>query len=229
MPSAAQVSTHRLDGPEAAAPHGLYASVVKRGLDVALALGLLVVLLPVMAVVWAAVRLALGAPVLHRDVRAGLGGRPIRIAKFRSMREASGPDGRPLPDAERLGPFGRFLRRTSLDELPQLCSVVSGDMSLVGPRPLPQRYVPRYSARQATRLLVRPGLTGWAQIHGRNAVAWPERLEYDARYVDLLRRPVAPLVDLWVVLVTVVQVVGQTLTGRGVAAPGSATMEEFLP
>jgi lipopolysaccharide/colanic/teichoic acid biosynthesis glycosyltransferase len=102
-------------------------------------------------------------------------------------------------------------------------------MSLVGPRPLPERYVPRYSARQATRLLVRPGLTGWAQIHGRNAVAWPERLEYDAQYVDLLRRPAAPLVDLWILLATVFQVVGQAFTGRGVAAPGSVTMEEFLP
>jgi len=229
MPSAAQVSRRPLDEPEADAPRGLYASAVKRGLDVAIALLLIVVLLPVMAVVWALVRLALGAPALHRDVRAGLGGRPIRIAKFRSMREASGPDGRPLPDAERLGWFGRLLRRTSLDELPQLFSVVGGDMSLVGPRPLPERYVPRYSARQATRLLVRPGLTGWAQIHGRNAVAWPERLEYDARYVEFLRRPVAPLVDLWVVVATVFQVVGQAFTGRGVAAPGSATMEEFLP
>jgi sugar transferase EpsL len=229
MPSAAQVSRRPLDGQEASAPRGLYASAVKRGLDVAIASLLIVVLLPVMAVVWALVRLALGAPAFHRDVRAGLGGRPIRIAKFRSMREVSGPDGRPLPDAERLGGFGRLLRRTSLDELPQLFSVVGGDMSLVGPRPLPERYVPRYSARQATRLLVRPGLTGWAQIHGRNAVAWPERLEYDARYVELLRRPVAPLVDLWVVVATVFQVVGQAFTGRGVAAPGSATMEEFLP
>jgi len=229
MPSAAQVSTPRLDGSEAAAPRGLYATVVKRGLDVAIALALIVVLLPVMAVVWAAVRLTLGSPALHRDVRAGLGGRPIRIAKFRSMQEAHGPDGRPLPDAERLGAFGRLLRRTSLDELPQLFSVVGGDMSLIGPRPLPERYVPRYSARQATRLLVRPGLTGWAQIHGRNAVAWGERLEYDARYVEFLRRPVAPLVDLWILLATAFQVVGQALTGRGVAAPGSATMEEFLP
>lgn len=213
-------------GPEP--PRGLYATVVKRAIDAVVAAAMIVPLLPVMALVWLAVRITLGAPTLHREVRAGLLGRPIRVAKFRSMREANGPDGRPLPDAARLGPFGRLLRRTSLDELPQLFSIVAGDMSLVGPRPLPERYVARYSARQATRLLVRPGLTGWAQIHGRNAVAWPERLEYDAVYVDLLRRPVAPLVDLWILVVTVFQVIGQAFTGRGVAAPGSATMEEFL-
>jgi len=210
-------------------PTGIYATFGKRCCDAALAVALIVVLAPVLAVVGLAVRVALGAPVLHRDVRAGRLGRPIRIAKFRSMREANGPDGRPLPDADRLAPFGRLLRRTSLDELPQLFSVAVGDMSLVGPRPLPERYVPRYSARQATRLLVRPGLTGWAQIHGRNAVAWPERLEYDARYVDLLRRPIAPLVDLWILLTTVFQVAWQAITGRGVAAPGSVTMDEFLP
>ena len=222
MPSAAEVAS-------AVPPTGVYATVVKRCCDAILAVALIVVLAPLLAIVWLAVRVAIGAPVLHRDVRAGRDGRPIRIAKFRSMREANGADGRPLPDADRLVPFGRLLRRTSLDELPQLFSVAVGDMSLVGPRPLPERYVPRYSARQATRLLVRPGLTGWAQIHGRNAVAWPERLEYDARYVDLLRRPMAPLVDAWILLATVFQVVWQAVTGRGVAAPGSATMDEFLP
>lgn len=229
MPPATRIAAGMDITDETAPPRGLYASVVKRAIDVVVAGVLVVVLLPVMALVWLAVRLVLGAPALHFDVRAGLGGRPIRIAKFRSMREALGSDGRLLPDAARLGSFGRLLRRTSLDELPQLASVVLGDMSLVGPRPLPERYVPRYSARQATRLLVRPGLTGWAQIHGRNAVAWPQRLEYDATYVDLLRRPAAPLVDLWILLATVFQVVGQAFTGRGVAAPGSVTMEEFLP
>lgn len=231
MPSTTRFATDATvtQAADAASPRGLYASLVKRGADVVVAGVLFVVLLPVMALVWLSVRLVLGAPTLHVDVRAGLRGRPIRIPKFRSMREACGPDGRPLPDAARLGAFGRLLRRTSLDELPQLASVVRGDMSLVGPRPLPERYVPRYSARQATRLLVRPGLTGWAQIHGRNAVAWPERLEYDAEYVDLLRRPSAPLVDLWILMATAFQVVGQAFTGRGVAAPGSVTMEEFLP
>jgi len=217
--------------PPAAArdPGGWYARAGKRLLDVCAATLLLAVGLPLMAMVAGAVWLVLGSPVLFRDERAGRHGRPFRLVKFRSMREALQPDGSPLPDGERLGRFGRFLRRTSLDELPQLANVLAGDMSLIGPRPLPLRYVPRYSPRQATRLLVRPGLTGWAQIHGRNAVDWPERLEHDARYVELLRHPAAPLVDLWIAAVTAVQLVWQAATGRGVAAPGSATMTEFLP
>lgn len=210
-------------------PASFYARFVKRPLDIVLATILLVLLAPVMLLTWLAVRLVLGAPALFRDERAGLGGRAIQIAKFRSMSLATGPDGQPLPDAERLGAFGRFLRQTSLDELPQLFSVLSGDMSLVGPRPLPMRYVARYDARQATRLTVRPGITGWAQIHGRNAVAWPERLEYDAEYVERLARPGAMLADFWIVLMTIVQILWQALTGRGVAAPGAATMQEFSP
>ena len=206
-----------------------YARFLKRPLDILLSAALVLLLAPVMLLTWLAVRLVLGAPALFRDERAGLAGRPIRIAKFRSMTSATGPDGALLPDAERLGAFGRFLRRSSLDELPQLFSVLAGDMSLVGPRPLPLRYVARYTPRQATRLLVRPGLTGWAQIHGRNAVAWPERLEYDAEYVERMRRPGAILTDFWIVLVTMVQILFQAVTGRGVAAPGSATMQEFAP
>ena len=206
-----------------------YARFLKRGCDLVAAAVLFVVLLPVITLVALVVWLALGRPILHRDERAGLGGRTIRIAKFRSMTSATGPDGRLLPDADRLGPFGRFLRRTSLDELPQLFSVLKGDMSLVGPRPLPLRYVPRYNARQVTRLDVRPGLTGWAQIHGRNAVDWPERLELDARYVEMLARPTAPLTDLWIVGVTAFQILLQAVTGRGISATGSATMHEFAP
>jgi len=212
-----------------APPRGLYACGVKRIGDVLVAAALLLVLAPVMALVWLAVRLALGRPVLHVDQRAGRGGAPIRIWKFRSMREAYGPDGEPLPDAERLGAFGRWLRRTSLDELPQLFGVLAGDLSLVGPRPLPLRYVDRYTPRQAGRLLVRPGLTGWAQVHGRNAVQWPQRLEYDARYVEMLGAWWAPAADCWIMVLTAVQIMGSALTGRGVSAPGSATMEEFLP
>jgi len=207
----------------------LYARSLKRVADLLVSGALLVLLLPVMAFVALAVRLALGTPLLHWDERAGLEGRPIRIAKFRSMTEVRGPDGSLLPDNARLGPFGRFLRRTSLDELPQLFSVFSGDMSLVGPRPLPLRYVPRYSPRQATRLTVRPGLTGWAQIHGRNAVDWPERLELDARYVEMLARPTAPLTDLWIVAATAFQILIQAATGRGISGAGTATMHEFAP
>lgn len=207
----------------------LYAGPVKRLLDVVASAALVAVLSPVMLLTWLAVRLVLGKPALYREERAGLAGRPFEIMKFRSMTRATDPVGRLLPDAERLGGFGRFLRRTSLDELPQLFSVLAGDMSLVGPRPLPLRYRDRYTPRQATRLLVRPGITGWAQIHGRNSVAWPERLEYDADYVERLGRWTAPATDAWIVLVTIVQIVWQAVTGRGVSAPGVATMQEFCP
>ncbi len=206
-----------------------YARVLKRLLDVVVTLSLIVFLSPVMLLTWLSVRVFLGSPALFYDERAGLGGRPFRLVKFRSMTTATGPDGVLLPDAQRLGAFGRFLRRTSLDELPQLFNVLAGDMSLVGPRPLPVRYVPRYDARQATRLLVRPGLTGWAQIHGRNDVAWPERLEYDAEYVERLGHWTAPFTDFRIVFVTIFQIGWQSVTGRGVAAPGSATMQEFAP
>ena len=210
-------------------PQSLYAGPVKRLLDIVASAALVAVLSPVMLLTWLAVRVVLGRPALYREERAGRGGRPFEIVKFRSMTAATDAAGRLLPDAERLGGFGRFLRRTSLDELPQLFSVLRGDMSLVGPRPLPLRYVERYTPRQATRLLVRPGITGWAQIHGRNAVAWPERLEYDADYVERLGRWTAPATDVWIVLVTIVQVVWQAVTGRGVSAPGVATMQEFCP
>jgi len=210
-------------------PHGIYATVAKRACDLTAAAVLLVILAPVMAVVALAVRLVLGRPVFHRELRAGLDGKPFEIVKFRSMAERVDDAGRLLPDEQRLGLFGKCLRATSLDELPQLVSVLRGEMSLVGPRPLPLRYVARYSPRQSTRLLVRPGLTGWAQIHGRNALDWGPRLEYDARYVDMLRRWYAPLADCWIIVVTLLQLTIQALTGRGVAAPGAATMQEFQP
>lgn len=207
----------------------MYSPTLKRLLDILAATALLVLLMPVIAVVWLAVRLVLGAPVFYATERAGRHGRPIVLVKFRTMTNATGPDGRLLPDAQRLTPFGNFLRRTSLDELPQLAGVVVGDMSLVGPRPLPLRYVARYSPRQAERLRVLPGLTGWAQIHGRNAVDWPRRLELDARYVEMLGRWYAPFVDLFILVCTIVQLGWAAITGRGIAAPGSATMHEFNP
>lgn len=207
----------------------IYARVFKRLCDLAGAVALLALLAPLMFITWLAVRLLLGSPVLFRDERAGLRGEPFRIMKFRSMTTATDADGSLLPDGERLGPFGKFLRRTSLDELPQLLNILAGDMSVVGPRPLPVRYTSRYDARQAMRLFVRPGLTGWAQIHGRNAVDWPERLDYDAQYVERMSRWTAPFTDCWIVVVTIGQVVWQAVTGRGVAAPGSATMQEFRP
>ena len=208
---------------------GLYALVFKRLADLVVAAVLIGLLLPVMAAVALVVRIAIGSPVVFVDERAGKDGRPFRLVKFRSMSEARDASGRLLPDGERLGAVGRLLRRTSLDELPQLFNVLGGQMSLIGPRPLPLRYIPRYSPRQASRLLVRPGLSGWAQIHGRNALDWPARLELDAQYVEFLGRWYAPCIDLWIAVVTAFQIVYQSLTGRGVAAPGSATMTEFNP
>lgn len=210
-------------------PATFYARFVKRACDVVLSLVAIAIALPIMALTGLAVLIVLGPPVLFRDERAGLGGRPLRIAKFRSMSDARNAGGSLAADSIRLGSFGRFLRRTSLDELPQLFNVLAGDMSLVGPRPLPLRYVSRYNARQAARLLVAPGLTGWAQIHGRNAVDWPQRLEYDAQYVERLGRPGAWRTDLWIVVATAFQILTQAVTGRGIAGPGAVTMKEFNP
>ncbi len=211
------------------APRNLYASRMKRLIDVSLAAVAVVILLPLMGLVALAVLCVLGPPVFFCDERAGLNGCPIQVVKFRSMSNSKDAAGKHLPDEARLGFFGRFLRRTSLDELPQLFSIIGGSMSLIGPRPLPIRYIARYSPRQAARLLVRPGLTGWAQVNGRNAVAWPERLELDARYVEMLGRPGALFTDCWIVGLTMLQLVSQAITGRGIASPGSATMQEFAP
>jgi sugar transferase EpsL len=216
------------DSPPVSRPKTLYARVFKRVFDAVGAAALLVLLSPVLLLTAVAVAAFMGFPILFRDRRAGLNGQPFTLLKFRSMRNASGHDGRQLPDAQRLTSFGTLLRRTSLDELPQLFCVIAGSMSLVGPRPLPERYLPRYSARQASRLFVRPGLTGWAQTHGRNAVDWEKRLALDADYVAMLGRSGGLLIDLRIVASTVGQVLLQALTGRGVSAPGQATMQEFL-
>lgn len=192
---------------------------MKRLLDAAVAGAALVLLAPVLALTAVAVAVFLGRPVLFRQVRPGLHARPFAVAKFRTMTDARGPDGALLPDAVRLTPFGRWLRRTSLDELPQLWNVLRGDMSLVGPRPLLFEYLPLYSTRHATRHAVRPGLTGWAQVNGRNALSWPERLDLDAWYVE--HRTLA--LDLRILWMTV----GAVLAGRGISQQGQATMEPF--
>ena len=208
-------------------PRGFYARFVKRGIDTVVAAALLALLVPVLLGTWAAVVAVLGYPAFYSDRRAGRGGVPIVIGKFRSMSEAVGRDGQLLADGERLGAFGRFLRRTSLDELPQLVSVLTGDMSLIGPRPLPLRYVGRYNSRQRRRLEVRPGLTGLAQVRGRNGLDWPARLELDVRYVEILSRWYAPVVDIGIFVATGGVVAWQGLTGRGISGAGSVTMKEF--
>ncbi|WP_254605602.1 sugar transferase [Deinococcus sp. JMULE3] len=192
---------------------------LKRVLDVVLAGGALLLLGPWLLLLAAVVRSRLGSPVLFSQVRPGLDGRPFLMHKFRSMTDGRGPDGALLPDAQRLTAFGRFLRASSLDELPGLLNVLWGDMSLVGPRPLLMEYLPLYSARQARRHEVRPGLTGWAQVNGRNALSWEEKFELDVWYVE--HRSLR--LDLRILALTVSKV----LRRDGISAPGEATMERF--
>lgn len=194
---------------------------MKRLFDVAAVIATAPLWLPLLLVVALLVRVKLGSPVLFRQRRPGRDAVIFELVKFRTMREARDAAGRMLPDAERLAPFGRWLRATSLDEVPELWNVLRGDMSLVGPRPLLVQYLGRYSPRQARRHEVRPGLTGLAQVMGRNAISWEERLEWDVRYVEThgLR------LDAKILLLTFKAVLLRT----GVSAHGEATMPEFNP
>lgn len=193
--------------------------MLKRAMDIGLSGLALVVLSPIILGIWIAVRRRMGAPALFRQVRPGLHGRPFEMIKFRTMRDAVGPDGQPLSDAERLTPFGRWLRATSLDELPELWNVFRGDMSLIGPRPLLMEYLPLYSPEQARRHEVRPGISGWAQVNGRNALSWERKFELDVWYVDRH--------NLWLDLKIILLTVGRILRRDGISAPGSATAERF--
>ena len=195
--------------------------MVKRTFDFLAAATLLVLLSPAIAAIAAVVRWRLGSPVLFRQRRVGLGGRPFDILKFRTMRDASGTDGQPLPDEERLTPFGRLLRSTSLDELPGLVNVLRGEMSLVGPRPLLPPYLRWYTPEQNRRHDVRPGITGWAQVNGRNAIGWTEKFALDVWYVDHQSLGL----DLRILLRTVAKVVRRS----DISAAGEATMAAFGP
>ncbi|WP_163929920.1 sugar transferase [Paraferrimonas sp. SM1919] len=157
---------------------------MKRLIDVSVSLLLLLLFSPIMLITAWQIKKKLGSPVLFTQQRPGLYGKPFNMLKFRSMKDAVDENGNPLPDEERLTPFGQKLRATSLDELPGLLSVLKGDMSLVGPRPLLMQYLPLYNKRQSTRHNVRPGITGWAQVNGRNAISWEQKFEYDAWYVE---------------------------------------------
>ncbi|MBB5045191.1 sugar transferase [Shinella fusca] len=192
---------------------------MKRLLDVALVLATSPLWAPLIIVLAVLVRVNLGSPVFFSQVRPGLGARPFRLVKFRSMTDARNASGELLPDSERLPPFGQLLRSTSLDELPELLNVLKGDMSLVGPRPLLTEYLPLYSKEQARRHEMRPGLTGWAQVNGRNALAWEEKFKLDVWYVDNQ----SLLLDLRILFLTLAKV----LRREGVNADGSATAERF--
>lgn len=193
--------------------------MIKRLFDIVASALALLLLAPVLACVALLVAAKLGRPVLFRQQRPGLNEKPFTMFKFRTMLDTCDASGRPLSDAERLTPFGRKLRATSLDELPELWNVLKGDLSLVGPRPLLMEYLPRYNARQRRRHKVRPGLTGWAQVHGRNAVGWNDRFELDVWYVNHR--------SFWLDLKILLLTLRLVLSRRGVNAQGEATMCKF--
>ena len=192
----------------------------KRLFDLVLAVTALILLTPVMLIVAGAVRIFLGPRVLFSQLRPGLHGRPFTIYKFRTMMDEQDENKNPLPDGERLTFLGRFLRKTSIDELPELFNVLKGDMSIVGPRPLLMQYLDRYTPEQARRHEVKPGITGWAQINGRNAITWDEKFKLDVWYVDNW----SLWLDVKIILMTVVKV----LKRDGISQTGHATAQEFL-
>ena len=196
-----------------------YRQTGKRIVDVAGAVLLLAVSTPILLFTWLLVRVRLGRPVLFRQSRPGLHGDPFVLVKFRSMRDLAGQDGQPRADAERLTRVGRLLRAASLDELPTLWNVLVGDMSMVGPRPLLMEYLPRYNPEQARRHEVKPGITGWAQVNGRNALTWEEKFKFDVWYVDHCSIGL----DLRILGMTLVK----ALKGEGISAEGHATMPVF--
>lgn len=200
-------------------PGSLPYRLTKRMIDLVGAATLIVLFAPVMIVVALLVLIFLGRPVLFRQLRPGLNGRLFTISKFRTMKDARTNEGEPMPDAVRLTPLGRALRRFSLDELPQLFNVLTGDLSLVGPRPLLPEYLPLYSAQQSKRHLVKPGITGWAQVNGRNAITWTEKFAHDVWYVE--HQSLA--LDLKILFLTARKV----LLREGINAAGEATAAKF--
>ncbi len=193
--------------------------MLKRALDIIIASTALVVLSPVYFIVARKVKKNLGSPVLFRQLRPGLNGRPFEMIKFRSMKDAADAQGNALPDSERLTPFGKMLRATSLDEMPELWNVIKGDMSIVGPRPLLMEYLPLYSAEQAKRHNVRPGMTGYAQVNGRNAISWEEKFKLDSWYVENQ--------SLWLDFKIMLKTVKKVLAKEDISAEGEVTVTKF--
>ncbi|ENO1825132.1 TPA: sugar transferase [Vibrio parahaemolyticus] len=193
--------------------------MVKRLFDFLASLIALILLSPIIALVAWKIRKNLGSPVLFRQTRPGLNGKPFEMVKFRTMKDAVDQQGNPLPDSERMTPFGDKLRNSSLDELPELWNVLKGEMSLVGPRPLLMQYLPLYSKEQARRHEVRPGVTGWAQINGRNAISWEDKFKLDVWYVDNR--------NLWLDIKILVLTVKKVFVKEGISADGHVTIEPF--
>jgi lipopolysaccharide/colanic/teichoic acid biosynthesis glycosyltransferase len=193
--------------------------VIKPGLDRVTAVLMLIALCPLLILIGCLVAMKLGRPVLFRQVRPGLGGTPFTMIKFRTMLNAVDNQGKPLPDDQRLTAFGRFLRASSLDELPEIWNILRGEMSFVGPRPLLMEYLPRYTERQFRRHDVRPGITGLAQVSGRNAISWTEKFEKDVFYVEN--------VSLWLDCKILIATIWKVFRREGVSAQGHATMPEF--
>ena len=198
----------------------MYRRGLKRVLDILLSLTALTVLSPLFLLLWLLIHLRLGSPTLFKQRRPGLHGSPFIIYKFRTMIDAYDANGNLLPDAVRLTSLGRFLRSTSLDELPELLNVLRGEMSLVGPRPLLMQYLERYTPEQARRHEVRPGITGWAQVNGRNAISWEDKFTLDVWYVDHC--------SLWLDIKIVALTVWKVLRREGISQQGQATMSEFM-
>jgi len=192
---------------------------MKRIFDLLIVCSTCIVIWPILVVISFLVIINHGLPILFRQQRPGLGGRPFWLLKFRTMTDARDGAGNLLPDVARLTAFGRFLRAASLDELPELLNVLKGDMSLVGPRPLLMQYLGRYAPEQARRHEVRPGITGWAQVNGRNAISWEEKFRLDVWYVDHR--------SLWLDIKIIAMTIGKILKREGISHPGQATMEEF--
>lgn len=193
--------------------------MLKRTVDLILGITAAILLSPILLITAILVSRKLGSPVFFTQVRPGKDGKPFKMVKFRTMRDAIDAQGNPLPDSERLTPFGRRLRSTSIDELPELWNVIKGEMSLVGPRPLLMEYLPLYSPEQATRHDLKPGMTGWAQINGRNAISWEDKFKLDTWYVQHQ--------SLWLDIKIMALTVKKVLVRDGISAEGEATMTRF--
>ena len=197
-------------------PHKNY---IKRLFDLAVVVPSVIILSPLLVLIGFLVHLKIGSPVFFRQQRPGLNGKPFVIYKFRTMTDARDADGKLLPDGERLTGLGRFLRKTSMDELPEFFNVIKGDMSIVGPRPLLMQYLDRYTPEQARRHEVKPGITGWAQVNGRNAISWEDKFKLDVWYVDNW--------SVWLDVKIIFMTISKIVKREGINQQGQATMEEF--